>query len=70
MVKMHISITEKLHDKINDYNEKSHVPKSSIIMIALENYFQNKEIMANIVDMAPLIEQLKKMNLELENKKQ
>ena len=66
---MTISITEEIKEQIDDYNKVSHVPKSSIIMLALEQYFQSKQIMNTMKDLTPLMQELKNMTKALEDKK-
>lgn len=65
---MTISITEEIREQIDSYHEKSHVPKSSIIMLALEQYFQTREIMTTMKDLTPLMQEIKNMTKALESK--
>lgn len=62
MIKVTFSLSEETMDKINKYNEESHLPKSAIVTLAIEQYFQTRDVMMNMKDIVPLLQELKRMN--------
>lgn len=66
---MTISISDELKEKIDKYNADTLIPKSSIITLALDQYFQSREIMSQMKDLGPMLEEMKKMTIALEGKK-
>ena len=67
--RMTITIQEELADKITQYNQQTRIAKSNIIAMALEQYFESKEIMNTMKDLSPLLEQIKLMTKAIEDKK-
>ena len=60
-MKMTISIPDELSDKLNQHNELTHLPKSTIIQIALNQYLQSQDLLSSIKDLKPLIAEMKKL---------
>ncbi len=67
MVRVNTRISKVLNDWLDERSENTGVPKSTIVMLALENYYQEKEVMKTMGDMSTIMMKLE--NLEQEIKK-
>ena len=70
MVRVNTRISAKLNEWLDKQTEETGVPKSTQVMLALESYYQQKEVMDKMKDMTDLIEKLATLQRELENQKQ
>jgi len=60
-MKMTITIPDELSDKLNQHNELTHLPKSTIIQIALNQYLQSQDLLSSIKDLKPLLAEMKRL---------
>lgn len=57
-MKMTISIPDQLGERITEYNEKTGVPKSVLIQMAVTQYLDGQKMMETFPDM---LQEMKKM---------
>jgi len=66
MVRVNTRISAKLNDWLDKQTEETGVPKSTQIMLALENYYQQKEVFSKLNDMNQLVEKLEELTKKIE----
>jgi len=66
MVRVNTRISAKLNEWLDKQTEETGVPKSTQIMLALENYYQQKEVMSKMHSMSEILEKLE--NIERQSK--
>lgn len=69
MVRVNTRISAKLNDWLDKQSDETGVPKSTQIMLALENYYQQKEVMANMGNMQKIMEMLNELQREVDKTK-
>lgn len=62
MVRVNTRISSDLNDWLDEQYEKSGIPKSTIVMLALENYRKEKMVLDNMGDYQKIIQQLEKLS--------
>lgn len=62
LVRVNTNITEELNDWLNSETERTGVPKSSLILMALSQYKDQKEVMAQIPELLSAMNNLKSLN--------
>lgn len=68
MVRVNTRISAKLNEWLDNQSKETGVPKSTQIMLAVEQYYQQKEVMNKMSDMNQIIEKLRQLE-ELERQK-
>lgn len=68
MVRVNTRISKTLNDWLDKQSHETGVPKSTIVMLALENYWQQKEVMRNMSDMGAIMEKLDELQKDMKNK--
>lgn len=58
MVRVNTRISSVLNEWLDEQSKQTGVPKSTIIMLALEQYFQQKEVMKSMSDMGAIMDKL------------
>lgn len=58
MVRINTRISKTLNDWLDKQSEETGLPKSTIVMLAIESYYQQKEVMSRMADMGLLVEKL------------
>lgn len=66
MVRVNTRISSKLNEWLDKQSDETGVPKSTIVMLALENYFQQKEAIKNMGDMGLILEKLELIEKQME----
>lgn len=58
MVRVNTRISKNLNEWLDMQSADTGMPKSTIIMLALENYYRENEVMRNMSDMSSIMEKL------------
>lgn len=66
MVRVNTRISKTLNEWLDKQTEETGVPKSTQVMLALENYFQQKEVLKTMGDMSSIMEKLTEIEKRLE----
>lgn len=61
MVRINTRISGKSNQWLDDESVKSGVPKSTLILLAIENYIREKEAMAMMADMGQVVEAIERL---------
>lgn len=70
MVRVNTRISSTLNEWLDDHSAETGMPKSTIVMLALEDYMKQKEVMRNMADMSVIMEKLEQMERKLPNVEQ
>jgi len=62
MVRVNTRISAKLNEWLDKQSEETGLPKSTQIMLALESYYQQREVMNNMNKMSDMTEIVTKLN--------
>jgi len=62
MMRVNTRISSDLNQWLDEQYEKTGIPKSTQVMLALESYRKEKMVMENMGDYQRLIEQLEKLS--------
>lgn len=68
MVRVNTRISKVLNDWLDARSEESGVPKSTMVMLALEQYWQEKEVLKTMSDMGTIMRKLEELETKLEKK--
>lgn len=68
MMRVNTRISKVLNDWLDERSEETGVPKSTIVMLALENYWQEKEVLKTMSDMGTIMKKLEDLESKLEKK--
>lgn len=66
MVRVNTRISKQANDWLDNQSETSGVPKSTLILLAIENYIQQKEVMERMSDMSVLMDKLNAIENKLQ----
>ena len=66
MVRVNTRISEKTNEWLDRQSNESGIPKSTLILLAIENYIQQKDAMTMMNDFSSVIERLEKLQETME----
>lgn len=66
IVRVNTRISKTLNDWLDKRSEKTGLSKSTIIMLALENYYQQTEVVEKMTDLASLYRELEEIKSKLD----
>lgn len=66
MVRVNTRISKTLNEWLDEESRKTGVPKSTLVMLALENYYTQKEVMKNMSDMGAILNKLEEIEKRIE----
>lgn len=66
MVRVNTRISKTLNDWLDKQTELTGVPKSTQIMLALESYWEKKEVMTSMADMGLIVQKLEELEKKIE----
>lgn len=66
IVRVNTRISKTLNDWLDKRSEKTGLSKSTIIMLALENYYQQTEVVEKMTDLASLYRELEEIKRKLD----
>jgi len=64
MVRVNTRISSDLNEWLDQQYEKTGIPKSTQVMLALENYRKEKVVIDNMGDFQSIIDKLEKLSLK------
>lgn len=70
MFRVNTRISKTLNDWLDQQSMENGMPKSTIIMLALENYYQQKEVMKSMSDMGTILAKLEAIEERLPSEDQ
>lgn len=65
MVRINTRISVKANEWLDGQSHETGIPKSTLILLAIENYIQQKEAMQMMGDMGMLVERLERIENKL-----
>lgn len=65
MVRVNTRVSKKLNEWLDEQSAETGMAKSTLIMLALENFYREKEVMKRMADMGALVKGLEDMKTEL-----
>lgn len=68
MVRVNTRISKTLNDWLDERSDKTGVPKSTIVMLALEDYHKEKEVMKAMGDMGSIMLKLEQLESEIKKR--
>lgn len=66
MVRVNTRISKTLNEWLDEESRKTGVPKSTLVMLALENYYTQREVMRNMSDMSAILSKLEEIEKRIE----
>jgi Ribbon-helix-helix protein, copG family. len=70
MVRVNTRISHEANEWLDNQSMNTGIPKSTLILLAIENYMREKEAMARMADMGQLVEKLEVIEKELKQQKE
>lgn len=67
MVRVNTRLPVDINDWLDEQSEKTGVPKSTQILLALEQYVQQKTVIAQMTDMGVILQALERLENKIEN---
>ncbi len=61
MVRVNTRISVKANDWLDKQSNETGIPKSTLILLAIENYVREKEAMAMMADMGQVVEAIERL---------
>lgn len=68
MMRVNTRISSTLNAWLDAQSKETGVPKSTLVMLALENYWQQKEVLKSMSDMGSIMEKLEKLEAKIEQR--
>lgn len=68
MVRVNTRIGAEANAWLDSYSSETGIPKSTIIHLAIENYIQQKQVMARMADMGEIVSAIERLEQKLEGK--
>lgn len=65
MVRVNTRISKTLNDWLDRQSAETGVPKSTLVMLALENFYREKEVMKSMSDLGAVIQKLEVLEKKL-----
>lgn len=66
MVRINTRISKKANEWLDNQSKETGIPKSTLVLLAIENYIQQKEVMEKMSDMTVLMEKLNAIENKLQ----
>lgn len=66
MVRVNTRISKTLNAWLDKESQETGVPKSTLVMLALENYYTQREVMKNMGDMGAILNKLEEIEKRIE----
>lgn len=68
MVRVNTRIGSEANEWLDSYSNQTGIPKSTLIHLAIENYIQQKQVMARMSDMGEIVSALERLEKKLDEK--
>jgi len=66
MVRVNTRISKTLNEWLDEQSKETGVPKSTLVMLALENYYTQREVMKKMSDMGAILNKLEEIEKRIE----
>ena len=66
MVRVNTRIGSEANDWLDDYSGNTGIPKSTLIHLAIENYIQQKQVMARMADMGDIVAAIERLEKKID----
>jgi len=66
MVRVNTRISKQANEWLDNQSTSTGIPKSTLILLAIENYIQQKEVMERMADMSVMMEKLNAIESKLQ----
>lgn len=66
MVRVNTRIGSEANDWLDEYSGNTGIPKSTLIHLAIENYIQQKQVMARMADMGDIVSAIERLEKKIE----
>jgi len=66
MVRVNTRISKTLNDWLDKESGETGVPKSTIVMLALETYYQQREVVKNMTDLTAIYQKLEQIESRIQ----
>lgn len=70
MVRINTRISKTSNEWLDNYSAETGLPKSTIIMMAIEGFIKEKEVMDRMADMGDIVAKLEQLEKKIEGRKQ
>lgn len=70
MIRVNTRISTDMNKWLDKHSKETGLPKSTIIMMAIEDYRKEKEVMKQMVDMGQIVAKLDKLEKKIEQTKE
>lgn len=70
MVRVNTRISEKANNWLDSESNKTGIPKSTLILLAIENYIREKEVIQGMSDMSELYTKMQELEQAVKRKDQ
>ena len=68
MVRVNTRIGAEANEWLDNYSGDTGIPKSTLIHLAIENYIQQKQVMARMADMGDIVSAIERLEQKLDGK--
>lgn len=70
MIRVNTRISKTSNEWLDNYSAETGLPKSTIIMMAIEDFIKEKEVMDRMADMGDIMAKLEQLEKKIEGRKQ
>ena len=67
MFRLNTRVSVQANEWLDNESEKTGIPKSVLVLMAVEQYIHNKEVMSNMADMGGIVKALERLEEKLSN---
>ena len=68
MVRVNTRISSTLNNWLDEESKQTGVPKSTLVMLALENFFKEREVIRRMSDLGTVMEKLDQIENQIKNR--
>lgn len=68
MIRVNTRISKTSNEWLDNYSADTGLPKSTIIMMAIENFIKEKEVMDRMADMGDIVMKLEQLERKIEGR--
>ena len=69
MIRVNTRISKTSNEWLDNYSAETGLPKSTIIMMAIEGFIKEKEVMDRMADMGDIVAKLEQLEKKIEGRK-
>lgn len=70
MIRVNTRISKTSNEWLDNYSAETGLPKSTIIMMAIEDFIKEQEVMDRMADMGDILAKLEQLEKKIEGRKQ